>query len=130
MGKWTRRAALLGTGAVIGGVATNRLTARNPSLDGTASTVSSSRAGTLNDASLLSETPIYKHIIMQDDPGDALVAAIRAEMKDARENNRPVNVSAARHSMGGQAIPLDGHCLLYTSPSPRDLSTSRMPSSA
>ena len=24
----------------------------------------------------------------------------------------------------------DGHCLLYTSPSPRDLSTSRMPSSA
>ena len=23
-----------------------------------------------------------------------------------------------------------GHCLLYTSPSPRDLSTSRMPSSA
>ena len=26
--------------------------------------------------------------------------------------------------------PLDGTCLLYTSPSPRDLSTSRMPSSA
>ena len=25
---------------------------------------------------------------------------------------------------------LSGHCLLYTSPSPRDLSTSRMPSSA
>ena len=25
---------------------------------------------------------------------------------------------------------LDSHCLLYTSPSPRDLSTSRMPSSA
>ena len=30
-------------------------------------------------------------------------------------------VSAARDAM---------HCLLYTSPSPRDLSTSRMPSSA
>ena len=27
-------------------------------------------------------------------------------------------------------IPLLGNCLLYTSPSPRDLSTSRMPSSA
>ena len=27
-------------------------------------------------------------------------------------------------------IPIDKHCLLYTSPSPRDLSTSRMPSSA
>ena len=29
-----------------------------------------------------------------------------------------------------QAINLDTICLLYTSPSPRDLSTSRMPSSA
>ena len=28
------------------------------------------------------------------------------------------------------AFVLGGHCLLYTSPSPRDLSTSRMPSSA
>ena len=28
------------------------------------------------------------------------------------------------------AVPLLGTCLLYTSPSPRDLSTSRMPSSA
>ena len=28
------------------------------------------------------------------------------------------------------SIPLSFHCLLYTSPSPRDLSTSRMPSSA
>ena len=27
-------------------------------------------------------------------------------------------------------FPLCSHCLLYTSPSPRDLSTSRMPSSA
>ena len=32
----------------------------------------------------------------------------------------------------GRGIPVDIHksCLLYTSPSPRDLSTSRMPSSA
>ena len=30
----------------------------------------------------------------------------------------------------GQLHGLDGNCLLYTSPSPRDLSTSRMPSSA
>ena len=28
------------------------------------------------------------------------------------------------------SLRLRGHCLLYTSPSPRDLSTSRMPSSA
>ena len=29
-----------------------------------------------------------------------------------------------------KVIEKSGHCLLYTSPSPRDLSTSRMPSSA
>ena len=32
--------------------------------------------------------------------------------------------------VGGGAMELDECCLLYTSPSPRDLSTSRMPSSA
>ena len=32
-------------------------------------------------------------------------------------------------SEAGQAVPFQA-CLLYTSPSPRDLSTSRMPSSA
>ena len=31
---------------------------------------------------------------------------------------------------GRHALELYRHCLLYTSPSPRDLSTSRMPSSA
>ena len=30
----------------------------------------------------------------------------------------------------GYGVSKDKHCLLYTSPSPRDLSTSRMPSSA
>ena len=30
----------------------------------------------------------------------------------------------------GDLLELSKHCLLYTSPSPRDLSTSRMPSSA
>ena len=34
-----------------------------------------------------------------------------------------------REQNGDTAVVLDG-CLLYTSPSPRDLSTSRMPSSA
>ena len=32
--------------------------------------------------------------------------------------------------LGGSAQSLSSNCLLYTSPSPRDLSTSRMPSSA
>ena len=37
----------------------------------------------------------------------------------------PENTAALREKLG-----LDKPCLLYTSPSPRDLSTSRMPSSA
>ena len=37
--------------------------------------------------------------------------------------------TAALYRTGGDGFKL-GDCLLYTSPSPRDLSTSRMPSSA
>jgi len=44
--------------------------------------------------------------------GDALSAAISAAQRQLQGNDR------------------DWNCLLYTSPSPRDLSTSRMPSSA
>ena len=39
----------------------------------------------------------------------------------------PINVSNANYSLVAQIVK---PCLLYTSPSPRDLSTSRMPSSA
>ena len=44
-------------------------------------------------------------------------------------------VTSIRDAGGGgqrtaRALDLVWHCLLYTSPSPRDLSTSRMPSSA
>ena len=42
--------------------------------------------------------------------------------RNLQENTFKVNFT------GGE--PLMKHCLLYTSPSPRDLSTSRMPSSA
>ena len=41
-----------------------------------------------------------------------------------------LDVSVTRVSHGKAAIDLLIDCLLYTSPSPRDLSTSRMPSSA
>ena len=39
-------------------------------------------------------------------------------------------VVAARLAEAGRDVLLVEACLLYTSPSPRDLSTSRMPSSA
>ena len=37
---------------------------------------------------------------------------------------------SGRTDTGVHAIEQSGHCLLYTSPSPRDHSTTRMPSSA
>ena len=43
------------------------------------------------------------------------------EIKTEFSSNKPLN---------GLNIGACMHCLLYTSPSPRDLSTSRMPSSA
>ena len=41
-----------------------------------------------------------------------------------------LETSARAIGMGGSFVASGRGCLLYTSPSPRDLSTSRMPSSA
>ena len=109
---WTRRAALLGAGAAIGAVATRYIGAQLPSMDGLTPLAATGPAE-LNDASLLSPTPIFKHTILQDDPGEALLAALRAELKAAAAEGRPVNIGAARHSMGAQAIPRDGHAITF-----------------
>ena len=111
---WTRRAALLGAGAVIGAAVTRYVGAQLPSMDGLAA-LPAPDANALNDASLLSPTPIFKHTILQDDPGEALLAALRAELKAAATEGRAVNIGAARHSMGGQAIPRDGHAITIDS---------------
>jgi FAD/FMN-containing dehydrogenase len=62
----------------------------------------------MNDASRLNPTPVAKHIVRKQEPLDQLVAAIRAELKDAAAERRPVVVGAARHSMGGQSLARDG----------------------
>jgi FAD/FMN-containing dehydrogenase len=62
----------------------------------------------LNDASRLSPTPVAGHVTITRPATDDLIARIRAELKDATEAKRPVTVSAARHSMGGQSPPRDG----------------------
>lgn len=113
MRKLSRRALLLGGGALIGGLATHRLGADLPSYDGVTWIKPSGAEGTLNDASGLSETPIHKHLILENSRGDALVEALRDEIRIARTSGRAVNVSAARHSMGAQAIPRDGHAITY-----------------
>jgi len=113
MKKFTRRAAVLGSGAVVGGLLTNAMSSSNPTLAGTRSIKPAGLGNTLNDASGLSETPLFRHVIIQDDRGEQMLAAIRTELAEARSNGRCVNVGAARHSMGGQAIPRDGHAISF-----------------
>lgn len=110
MGRLTRRALLLGTGAVIGAYAASRLAPWRDTLDGVPLT-GPATDGMLNDASLLSPTPVAKHIVLTEDPGDALIARLRAELAEARAANRPLCLSAARHSMGGQSLPMNGTAL-------------------
>ncbi len=109
----TRRGALLLGGAVLGGIATKELVSRLPVLDGAGVIEPSDAATVLNDASLLSETPIHRHVVMDGDPGEALVSRLRAELKEAASARRPVSIGAARHSMGGQAIPRGGHAVTF-----------------
>lgn len=113
MKKFSRRAALFGGGAVIGGWVSGQFGASIPVLDGTRRIKPSSAPNLLNDVSGLSETPIFRHVVLTQNPDETLVAAIRGEIAEARAENRPVNVSAARHSMGGQSIPRNGHALTF-----------------
>jgi FAD/FMN-containing dehydrogenase len=113
----TRRAALFGAGAAAGVIGARLMGAQNPSLDGVP-VVSPTGADTvLNDASQLSETPVFRHIVAREAPKDAMIAALRAELKEAEAAGRPVSIGAARHTMGGQAIPRDGHAITFDAPS-------------
>src|SRR5712692_9611949 len=62
----------------------------------------------LNDASRLNATPAARHWQPAQVTGDAWLTALRAELKQAAADKRPVSVGAARHSMGGQALVGDG----------------------
>ncbi|MEM9433861.1 MAG: FAD-binding oxidoreductase [Pseudomonadota bacterium] len=109
----SRRAMLLGTGAVAGGFATSAWHADLPNLRPELVDPEPDASELLNDASELSATPVHRHIVVKEDPTDALVEVLRAEMRDAGQNGRPINIGAARHSMGGQAIPRNGHAITF-----------------
>ncbi|WP_210528612.1 FAD-binding oxidoreductase [Rubellimicrobium arenae] len=114
---WTRRTFLLGMAGAAGaglGIAGTRGLAPDP-VDRAGLITPAGGDGVLNDASLLSETPVARHLLCREDPGQALVAALRSELRAAEAQGRPVNVGAARHSMGGHAIPRDGHAVTFDS---------------
>ncbi len=113
MSNFTRRAALLGAGGVAGWGLSRWLAPSLPVYDGTAKITLPTNNNVLNDASGLSATPIHKHLMVKEDAGNELVELIRRELTEARADGRPLNVGAARHSMGGQAIPRDGTAITF-----------------
>ena len=110
---FSRRSLLVAAGGLAGWGLSNKFGAQLPSLDGTRTSDVMAEEGALNDASGLSHTPIHKHITLTQDPGDRLVQSLRAEIKAASAEGRAFNIGAARHSMGGQAIPRDGIAVTY-----------------
>ena len=113
MGTIGRRSVLLGSGAVLGALGASYWKQSLPPLSSDLSSTGSDAGTVLNDASELSATPVHRHITLSEDPDAALIDRIRAEIREASSTGRPVNVGAARHSMGGQAIPRDGHAITF-----------------
>ena len=91
----TRRALLIGAGSAVvrPGPASAQTTPAPPQLD---------------DASHLNRTTIARHWRPTQVTGEAWLDALKAELKRAAAEGRPVSVGAARHSMGGQALPRAG----------------------
>ena len=113
MKTFTRRSALALGGAAAGWFAAKRYGSHLPVYDGTTRLDTTASAKIMNDASGLSATPIHKHLMLSENADDALIRVLRTEMTQAAKNNRPVNIGAARHSMGGQAIPRNGTAITF-----------------
>ena len=99
----TRRALLVG-GAVTA-VRVRRAAAQNPAAP--------AAPQALDDASRLNRVSIARHWRPTQVTGDLWLDALRAELKAAASQGRPVSVGAARHSMGGQALPPDGVAMTF-----------------
>ncbi len=112
MKKLSRRVALLGVGGAVGWGLSGLLRPDLPTYAGTNRLVGPSGENILDDASGLSATPIHKHLHVSDSD-QALVERIRSELAEARVAKRPLNVGAARHSMGAQAIPRKGTAITF-----------------
>jgi FAD/FMN-containing dehydrogenase len=67
----------------------------------------------LDDASRLNAVPVARHWRPAEVIGEAWLEALRAELKAAAAEGRPVVVGAARHSMGGQALARDGVAMTF-----------------
>lgn len=101
----TRRTLLFGSGALVGGAATRWIGGRSPSLTGAGSLAEPAADLVMNDASLLSPTRVAAHRRLGAVQRQTLADELRAELRRAEDEGLPLAVGAARHSMGGQALP-------------------------
>ncbi|MEM0947244.1 MAG: FAD-binding protein [Pseudomonadota bacterium] len=113
MKRFTRRATLALGGVALGWGAARSFRRNLPVYDGTERPSVLSSGGIMNDASGLSPTPIQEHLTFSETADDTLISALRRELSEAASEARPVSVGAARHSMGGQAIPRDGKAITF-----------------
>lgn len=70
----------------------------------------------LNDASRLNPVPVARNAILRSGDDAALIDALRAVLRDAAAEGRPVCVGGARHSMGGQSLMRDGFAASLAAP--------------
>ena len=84
-------------------------------------------SGTFNGKKLEYTAKVYEKVIFErDDSTKPLASFVVTEYSVDNQKNRPVMFSFN----GGPGSASLWFCLLYTSPSPRDATLSRMPSSA
>lgn len=70
----------------------------------------------MNDASGLSPTSVFSHRVLRSDADENIIATLRAELKSAASQRRPVVVGGARHSMGGQSLARNGVAITFAAP--------------
>ena len=68
----------------------------------------------LNDASRMNRTQVDHHRVLSGGFADAAwIEALRRELARAEKSGRALVVGAARHSMGGQALPAQGAAITF-----------------
>ena len=70
----------------------------------------------LNDASRLNPVPVARNAVLRGERRAALIEALRALLREAAADGRPVCVGGARHSMGGQSLARDGFAASLAAP--------------
>ena len=70
----------------------------------------------LNDASRLNPVPVARNAVLRPESDEALIAALRALLREAAAEGRPLCVGGARHSMGGQSLMRDGFAASLATP--------------